>query len=63
MISGIIGNLIANLIWAPLVWLAVRELRRYRTAVEKNHARTHELVQSLTEQVASLTPPEDQTQL
>ena len=62
MISGIVQNLIANLIWVPIAWLGVREIRRYRAAVERNHAKTHALVQSLQDQVASLAPTDEQAQ-
>lgn len=62
MIAGVVGNLIADVIWVPLAWLVVREIRRLKSATRKDHARTHELVQSLHEQVASLTSAEDQAQ-
>lgn len=62
MIAGIVGNLIANLIWVPIAWVGVRELRRYRAVVERSHAKTHALMQSVQKQVAALTDPDEQAQ-
>lgn len=59
MLRGIVGNLIADVIWAPLVWLAVREWRAYRRVLEQSHARTHEMLRAVHQQLDAMAGPDE----
>lgn len=55
MVGSIAANLIADLIWAPVVWLAVREWHQHRRLLDEAKA----MISALHDRLDAVAGPAD----